>query len=158
MQGWKAGFMPEARGMRPSFGQPGATQLNQSIIPPECCSQVTSTPAIGRGTRQMLKLQHYSGMDSLDTFLRKFHSMSRRRGTYSGTKRTRCTISVDAWRELQIRSCVTSGQARHRLTSSSSHRRNLVQNYNRSGSKQSCVRDDDVPTRRSRTSTETSAG
>jgi len=56
VQGWEAGFMPEAWGMRPSFGQPGATQLNQSVIPLEYRPQATSTPAVGCGTRQMLKL------------------------------------------------------------------------------------------------------
>jgi len=76
-QGWEVGFMPEARGTRPPYGQPGATQLNQSMIPPEYRPQVTSTPAVGRGTRQMLKLQRYDGTENLDTFLRKFHSMLR---------------------------------------------------------------------------------
>jgi len=69
--------MPEARGTWPSFGQSGVTQFNQSMIPSEYCPQMTSTPAVGRGSRQMLKLQCYDGTDSLDTFLRKFHSMSR---------------------------------------------------------------------------------
>ena len=68
--------MPEAWGMRPSFGQPGATQLNQSMILPEYRPQAMSTHAVGRGTSQMLKLQRYDGTDSLDTFLRKFYSMS----------------------------------------------------------------------------------
>jgi len=76
-QGWEAGFIPEARGTWPSFGRSGMTQLNQSVIPQEYHPQVTSTPAVGRGTRQMLRLQHCDGTDSLNTFLHKFHSMAR---------------------------------------------------------------------------------
>jgi len=34
-QGWEVGFIPEAWGTRPPIGQPGANQLNQSMIPPE---------------------------------------------------------------------------------------------------------------------------
>jgi len=45
------------------------------MILPEYRPQVTSTPVVGQGSRQMLKLQRYDGTDSLDTFLRKFHSM-----------------------------------------------------------------------------------
>jgi len=76
-QGWEAGFIPEARGTRPPIGQPGANQHNQSMILPKYHPQVTSTLVVGRGSRQMLKLQRYDGTDSLETFLRKFHSMSR---------------------------------------------------------------------------------
>jgi len=46
------------------------------MIPPEYRPQATSTIAVGQGSRQMLKLQRYNGTDSLETFLRKFHSMS----------------------------------------------------------------------------------
>jgi len=74
-QGWEAGFIPEARGMQPLVSQPGTSQLDQSTTPPEPRPSATSTPAAGRNSRQMLKLQHYTGTDSLETFLRKFNSM-----------------------------------------------------------------------------------
>jgi len=45
------------------------------MITPESRPQATSIPAVGRGSRQMLKLQRYNGTDSLETFLRKFHCM-----------------------------------------------------------------------------------
>jgi len=73
--GWEAGFIPEARGMQPPTGQSGVNQLVQSTVPSESHPSVTSTPAVGRGTRQMLKLPRYTGADSLETFLRKFNSM-----------------------------------------------------------------------------------
>jgi len=47
------------------------------MIPSESRLPATATPAAGRGSRQMLKLQRYTGTDSLETFLCKFHSMSR---------------------------------------------------------------------------------
>jgi len=74
--GWEAGFILEARGTRPPIGQPGANQLDQSTITSESRPPATSTPAAGRGSRQMLKLQRYNGTDGLETFLCKFHSMS----------------------------------------------------------------------------------
>jgi len=74
-QGWEAGFTPEARGTQPPVSQPRTTQSDQSTTPSEPRPSVTSTPAAGRGSRQMLKLQHYTGADSLETFLRKFNSM-----------------------------------------------------------------------------------
>jgi len=61
--------------MRPPTEQTGANQLDQSTVPSESRPLVTSTRAVGRGSRQMLKLQRYTGADSLETFLRKFSSM-----------------------------------------------------------------------------------
>jgi len=75
-QGWEAGFIPEARGTQPPIGQTGVSQHDQTTTPSESRLPVTSTPAAGRGSRQMLKLQRYTGADSLETFLRKFNSMS----------------------------------------------------------------------------------
>ena len=81
---WSHGFEPHKdnrRVLHPMLqhkaGKSGANQLNQSMIPPDSHPQATSTRAVGRGSRQMLKLQHYDGTDSLETFLHKFHSMSR---------------------------------------------------------------------------------
>jgi len=74
-QGWEAGFTPETRGMQPPVGQPGTDQTNQSTTPSESRPSATSAPAAGRGSRQMLKLQCYTGADSLETFLHKFYSM-----------------------------------------------------------------------------------
>jgi len=74
-QGWEAGFTPEARGTQPPVSQPGADQTSQSTTPSESRPSATATPAAGRGSRQMLKLQRYTGADSLETFLRKFNSM-----------------------------------------------------------------------------------
>jgi len=74
-QGWEAGFIPEARGMRPLIVQSGVNQQDQATTPSESRPPETSTPVAGRSSRQMLKLQHYNGTDSLETFLRKFNSM-----------------------------------------------------------------------------------
>jgi len=74
--GWEAGFIPEAQGTQPPTGQPGANQLDQSTVPSESRPPATSTPAVGRGTRQLLKLPRYTGADSLEMFLRKFNSMT----------------------------------------------------------------------------------
>jgi len=72
---WEAGFIPEARGTRPPIEEPGANQLDQTTTSAESHPPVTSTPATGRSSRQLLKLQCYTGADSLETFLRKFNSM-----------------------------------------------------------------------------------
>jgi len=69
------GFTSEARGMRPSIEQTGVNQSDQLVVSSESRPLVTSTPAVGRGSRQMLKLPRYTGTDSLATFLRKFNSM-----------------------------------------------------------------------------------
>jgi len=74
-QGWEAGFIPEARGTRPPVGQTGVSQADQTTIPSESRPPTTLTPAAGRGSHQLLKLQRYTGADSLETILRKFNSM-----------------------------------------------------------------------------------
>ena len=71
-QGWEAGFIREARGTQPPDSQPGTSQLDQSTTPSEPRPSATSNPAAGRGSRQMLKLQRYTGVDSLEMFLHKF--------------------------------------------------------------------------------------
>jgi len=75
VQGGETGFTPEARGTRPSTGQPGVTPGNQSVISSESRTRTTPAPAVGQG-RPMLKLKHYDGTESLDTFLHKFQSMA----------------------------------------------------------------------------------
>jgi len=69
------GFTSEARGTRPPTEQTGVHQSDQSVVSSELRPPVTSTPVVGRGSRQMLKLPCYTGTDSLETFLRKFNSM-----------------------------------------------------------------------------------
>jgi len=54
------------RGTWPPTEQTGA---NQSTVPSESRPPATSTPAVGRGSRQMLKLQRYMGADSLRQYL-----------------------------------------------------------------------------------------
>jgi len=77
VRGWQAGFIPEAQGTLLSFGPMGTSQLNQLLVPPEYRPQAASTPAGGRMTCQMLKLQRFEGTESLDTFLLKFQNMAR---------------------------------------------------------------------------------
>ena len=67
--------MPEARGTRPPVGQLGAIPGNQPSEPCESRLRTTSAPAVGQG-RQMLKLKHCDGTESLDTFLHKFQTMA----------------------------------------------------------------------------------
>ena len=70
-----AGFIPEARGTQPPVSQPEVEQTSQTTTSTESRPLVTSTPAAGRGSRQRLKLQHYTGAESLEAFLRNFNSM-----------------------------------------------------------------------------------
>jgi len=55
--GGEAGFTPEARGTRPPIEQPGMSQSDQTTTPSESRPPATSTPAAGRSSRHMLKLQ-----------------------------------------------------------------------------------------------------
>ena len=105
------------------------------------------TPTTGRETRQMLKLQRYDGMDSLDTFLRKFQSMAKCLQWSEEDAMYHLCGSLDGAAGQILLDIVPSA--------TTADVKLLQTRFGTEGSKRSCEHDSVVKEKRSSTSTET---